>query len=73
MNQDEFDLDFSDFLTDNPSWQEASSVYIKREIINCETVWSVYSEDGLKMGSAPNREVACSMFQQASMTIHSVH
>lgn len=49
------------------------SAYIKQESINNDLVWSIYNEQGQKLGYASSREVAFAVVTQNEFTGFSVH
>lgn len=49
------------------------SAYIKQESINNDLVWSIYNEQGQKLGYASSREVAFAVVTQNEFVGFSVH
>ena len=49
------------------------SAYIKQESINNDLVWSIYNEQGQKLGYAASREVAFAVVTQNEFVGFSVH
>lgn len=53
--------------------ENGTMAYVKKEVLNHEAVWGIYSSFGEKMGQASSREIAVALVQQNDLTPHSVH
>ncbi len=71
-NTDAFEFDFLDIPLEIDNGED-DTAYVKKEIMDHEAVWTIYSGRGEKMGYAANREVAMAMVRQSELTVHSVH
>lgn len=49
------------------------TAYIKQEVLNNDFVWSIYNEQGEKLGYAASREVAFAIVNQNEFIGLSVH
>ncbi len=67
-----FAPDFSYTFSDLKDF-DSEMAYIKKETINNEPVWSIYSGQGEQMGYAASREVAFAIVLQNELTAYSVH
>ena len=52
---------------------DTAAVYIKREQINDENVWSIYNPDGEQIAYTATREAALMVALQNDFNAHSVH
>lgn len=57
----------------NPLQLNFDTAYIKQELLNNDLVWSIYNEQGEKLGYAASREVAFAVVMQNEFIGLSVH
>lgn len=57
----------------NPLQLNLDTAYIKQESLNNDLVWSIYNEQGEKLGYAASREVAFAVVMQNEFIGLSVH
>ena len=57
----------------NPLELNLDTAYIKQESLNNDLVWSIYNEQGEKLGYAASREVAFAVVMQNEFIGLSVH
>lgn len=57
----------------NPLQLNFDTAYIKQELLNNDMVWSIYNEQGEKLGYASSREVAFAVVSQNECIGLSVH
>ncbi|MBQ3034429.1 MAG: hypothetical protein IKL90_04950 [Alphaproteobacteria bacterium] len=57
----------------NPLQLNFDTAYIKQEPLNNDMVWSIYNEQGEKLGYAASREVAFAVVMQNEFIGLSVH
>ena len=57
----------------NPLQLNLDTAYIKQESLNNDLVWSIYNEQGEKLGYAASREVAFAVVRQNEFIGLSVH
>lgn len=72
QDTDSFEFDFLDIPFD-PDESDDDSAYVKKEIMNHEAVWIIYSGRGEKMGYAASREIALAAARQSELTVYNVH
>ncbi len=51
----------------------SNTAYVKANVIDGESVWTIHQADGLRVGMAPSREIAFVAIRQHDMTPVSVH
>ena len=69
---DTFDWDLADFLPED-LLDDADVVYIKREVVNFQPVFSLYDGEGEKIAQFPSRESAIALAYREGFMPQSVN
>lgn len=66
------ECDFADEECFN-NWGVDDVAYLKRDVVDNTSVWSIFNAEGLHMGYAADRSIALAVISQNDLTPMSVH
>ena len=58
---------------DLATWGLEDLAYVKKSVMDDETVWTIHAAEGTKVASAQNRDIAIALINQNDLVAYSVH